>query len=133
MLGIRTRGRRTVGADETTELWRPPQRVNFLPDHYHLNWKTTAQLGSLYSKRLYNDRVDVILSVRRLNLPLSLTVSWSSSSCSRNEAAEVDTTPSLSLSLFTFFFVPAKRFTTRLLFSESKPLEADILDLGPIL
>ena len=24
MLGIRTRGRRMVGADETTELWRPP-------------------------------------------------------------------------------------------------------------
>ena len=25
VLGIRTRGRRMVGADETTELWRPPQ------------------------------------------------------------------------------------------------------------
>ena len=24
VLGIRTRGRRMVGADETTELWRPP-------------------------------------------------------------------------------------------------------------
>ena len=24
MLGIRTRGRRMVGADEATELWRPP-------------------------------------------------------------------------------------------------------------
>ena len=24
MLGIRTRGRRMVGADKTTELWRPP-------------------------------------------------------------------------------------------------------------
>ena len=24
MLGIRTRGRRMEGADETTELWRPP-------------------------------------------------------------------------------------------------------------
>ena len=24
VLGIRTRGRRLVGADETTELWRPP-------------------------------------------------------------------------------------------------------------
>ena len=24
MLGIRTRGRRMVGADETMELWRPP-------------------------------------------------------------------------------------------------------------
>ena len=24
MLGIRTRGRKMVGADETTELWRPP-------------------------------------------------------------------------------------------------------------
>ena len=25
VLGIRTRGRRMVGADETTELWRPPR------------------------------------------------------------------------------------------------------------
>ena len=29
MLGIRTRGRRMVDADETTELWRPPKR-NFI-------------------------------------------------------------------------------------------------------
>ena len=27
VLGIRTRGRRMVGADETTELWRPPRQV----------------------------------------------------------------------------------------------------------
>ena len=27
VLGIRTRGRRMVGADETTELWRPPMFV----------------------------------------------------------------------------------------------------------
>ena len=26
VLGIWTRGRRMVGADETTELWRPPPR-----------------------------------------------------------------------------------------------------------
>ena len=25
VLGIRTRGRRMVGTDETTELWRPPR------------------------------------------------------------------------------------------------------------
>ena len=30
VLGIRTRGRRMVGADETTELWRPPQPNPFL-------------------------------------------------------------------------------------------------------
>ena len=28
VLGIRTRGRRMVGADETMELWRPPQHKN---------------------------------------------------------------------------------------------------------
>ena len=27
VLGIRTRGRRIVGADETTELWRPPKFI----------------------------------------------------------------------------------------------------------
>ena len=27
VLGIRTRGHRMVGADETTELWQPPQRL----------------------------------------------------------------------------------------------------------
>ena len=26
VLGIRTRGRRMIGADETTELWRPPEK-----------------------------------------------------------------------------------------------------------
>ena len=31
VLGIRTRGHRTVGADETTELWRPPiETLNLL-------------------------------------------------------------------------------------------------------
>ena len=29
VLGIRTRGRRMVGADETTELWRPPKNKYF--------------------------------------------------------------------------------------------------------
>ena len=29
VLGIRTRGRRMVGADETTELWRPPHDLQF--------------------------------------------------------------------------------------------------------
>ena len=29
VLGIRTRGRRIVGADETTELWRPPDTESF--------------------------------------------------------------------------------------------------------
>ena len=28
MLGIRTQGRRMVGADETTELWRPPLEID---------------------------------------------------------------------------------------------------------
>ena len=27
VLGIRTRGRRVVGIDETTELWRPPRTI----------------------------------------------------------------------------------------------------------
>ena len=30
MLGIRTRGRRMVGEDETTELWRPPLSLAFI-------------------------------------------------------------------------------------------------------
>ena len=30
VLGIRTRGRRMVGADETTELWRPPEQMTFI-------------------------------------------------------------------------------------------------------
>ena len=29
VLGIQTRGRRMVGADETTELWRPPMSLLF--------------------------------------------------------------------------------------------------------
>ena len=29
VLGIRTRGRRMVGADETTELWQPPHDLQF--------------------------------------------------------------------------------------------------------
>ena len=29
VLGIRTRGRKMVGADETTELWRPPKSQRF--------------------------------------------------------------------------------------------------------
>ena len=32
VLGIRTRGRRVVGADETTELWRPPTRSKVIFD-----------------------------------------------------------------------------------------------------
>ena len=27
MLGIRTQGRRMVGTDKTTELWRPPKKI----------------------------------------------------------------------------------------------------------
>ena len=29
VLGIQTQGRRMVGADETTELWRPPSKSHF--------------------------------------------------------------------------------------------------------
>ena len=29
VLGIRTQGRRMVGADETTELWQPPKGIAF--------------------------------------------------------------------------------------------------------
>ena len=36
VLAIRTRGRRMVGTDETTELWRPPM-VLLLPDKFPLN------------------------------------------------------------------------------------------------
>ena len=31
VLGIQTRGRRMVGTDETTELWRPPRSTFALP------------------------------------------------------------------------------------------------------
>ena len=31
VLGIQTQGRRMVGADETTELWRPQHSLNRLP------------------------------------------------------------------------------------------------------
>ena len=37
VLGIRTRGRRMVGADETTELWRPPQKIVFDVPLFHLS------------------------------------------------------------------------------------------------
>ena len=37
VLGIRTPGRRVVGADETTELWRPPQTNEILTDYEPLS------------------------------------------------------------------------------------------------
>ena len=48
VLGIQTRGRKMVGTDETTELWRPPQKFGlFYPDFilYEIpvfsNWRRT--------------------------------------------------------------------------------------------
>ena len=38
VLGIRTRGRRMVGTDETTELWRPPPLTLLLPHSKHSDW-----------------------------------------------------------------------------------------------
>ena len=35
VLGIRTRGHRMVGADETTELWRPPALHSYLRFQQH--------------------------------------------------------------------------------------------------
>ena len=36
VLGIQTRGHRMVGADETMELWRPPQRSNYLTLKFYM-------------------------------------------------------------------------------------------------
>ena len=36
VLGIRTLGRRMVGADETTELWRPPRNGPSLPYSFYI-------------------------------------------------------------------------------------------------
>ena len=35
VLGIRTWGRRMVVADETTELWRPPQSIEFMMERFY--------------------------------------------------------------------------------------------------
>ena len=43
VLGIRTQGRRMVGADETTELWRPPH-WNFYIKHPYLKWNFKIML-----------------------------------------------------------------------------------------
>ena len=47
VLGIRTRGRKMVGADETTELWRPPCRiiVTFDVSLYSIAYKQCDQIG----------------------------------------------------------------------------------------
>ena len=48
VLGIRTWGRRMVGADETTELWRP-HRPGFVPNSFSVKKKerdTTEQKGA---------------------------------------------------------------------------------------
>ena len=44
VLGIRTQGRRMVGADETKELWRPPSTVSL---HHHLFLIITALDASI--------------------------------------------------------------------------------------
>ena len=49
VLGIRTRGRRMVGADETTELWRPP-----------IQW-----LFALLNKLVFNDKPKMINTLAR--------------------------------------------------------------------
>ena len=54
MLGIRTRGRRMVGADKTTELWRPPKAVSFNLDNINKPikdsmYKIAKGVGKLWS------------------------------------------------------------------------------------
>ena len=44
VLGIRTGGRKMVGADETMELWRPPNYVRL--------WSMITNYQKLFSKRL---------------------------------------------------------------------------------
>ena len=44
-VNIRTQGRRMVGADETTELWRPPH--NFFLSHLNTNTRSTSNFLSL--------------------------------------------------------------------------------------
>ena len=41
MLGIRTLGRRMVGADETTELWHPPHCEKCIPNKIHISSNST--------------------------------------------------------------------------------------------
>ena len=48
VLGIRTQGRRMVGADETTELWWPPYNLPFMYEiksHYQSSLATTPPVG----------------------------------------------------------------------------------------
>ena len=60
VLGIRTLGRRMVGTDETTELWRPPQMVSWLGEAYfHLDW----QVVLINPRRELGPMLDGLLSL----------------------------------------------------------------------
>ena len=53
VLGIRTRGRRMVGADETTELWRPPKASSWFM--MNASWNHRGSLEGVPSKKALND------------------------------------------------------------------------------
>ena len=48
VLGIRTRGRRMVDADETTELWRPPEVDLYLVQLLNKNHKIINLCAAIY-------------------------------------------------------------------------------------
>ena len=53
MLGIRTRGRRMLGADENTELWRPPAHGISLVE-------TFSNFERLFLRNLFQDIADLM-------------------------------------------------------------------------
>ena len=63
VLGIRTQSRRMVGADETTELWRPPLLKIFVIDSFkypqHLKVPTPHQSGANFvvSPKIWDQKV----------------------------------------------------------------------------
>ena len=60
VLGIRTQSRRMVGADETTELWRPPLLKIFVIDSFkypqHLKVRLTSLVQTLLSAQRYGTK-----------------------------------------------------------------------------
>ena len=63
MLGIRTRGRRMVGADKTTELWQPPQ--TYLLISFNNIFFTSYDVLSMFSQSnsLFNLSIFLHLSL----------------------------------------------------------------------
>ena len=60
MLGIRTWGRRMVGADETTELWRPPLPGTFC-------WSTIDYFEGYKGKFLRYSQIKELLPLGKYN------------------------------------------------------------------